>query len=90
MIKGMSHVGISVFSLDRAIEFYHGLLGMEIKVRDTFGEEGHLEEYEKYKAVLGLRDPEGKWSCSATKTCARLLQRVIRHPPSAAPAHPNA
>ena len=30
MIKGMNHVGISVSNLDRAIEFYREMLGMEL------------------------------------------------------------
>src|SRR5437868_5845712 len=37
MIKGLHHAGISVRDLDRSIEFYCGLLGMELLAQDAFG-----------------------------------------------------
>lgn len=53
MIKGMNHVGISVSSLDRSIEFYRDLLGMKVVVRSMFGGD-------KYEAVLGLKGARGE------------------------------
>jgi catechol 2,3-dioxygenase-like lactoylglutathione lyase family enzyme len=51
MIKGLNHIGISVTNLDRSIEFYKNLLGMEISVRRIF--EG--PEYERLLALAGAR-----------------------------------
>lgn len=53
MIKGMKHVGISVVNLERSIEFYRNLLGMEILVQEPF--QGTL-----YESILGLDRARGR------------------------------
>lgn len=52
-MKAMNHVGLSVANLDRSIEFYQGLLGMQIVLRGTF-------EGEQYARVLGLAAARGQ------------------------------
>lgn len=59
MINGMNHVGVSVSNMDRALSFYQQLLGMELMVRRTFGDE-KTPEREKYRAILGLEDAHGE------------------------------
>ena len=49
MIKGIDHVGISVTSLDRSIEFYRDLLGMEVVHR------GKIVGGERYDRILALK-----------------------------------
>ena len=51
MIKGLNHIGISVANLDRSIEFYKNLLGMEVTVNRVF--EG--PQYERLLALAGTR-----------------------------------
>lgn len=53
MLKGLNHVGISVISLDRALEFYRDVLGMEVAVQTRFG--GN-----KYDSILGLIGVSGR------------------------------
>lgn len=53
MIKGLNHVGLSVANLDRAIEFYRDLLGMQVVAQRSF-------EGEKYEAILGLKGARGR------------------------------
>lgn len=53
VIKSMNHVGISVSDLDRAIEFYGDLLGMDVLVRASFGGE-------VYEAITGLPGARGE------------------------------
>ena len=51
MIKGINHIGISVSDLDRSIDFYRNLLGMEVVVRRPF--DG--PQYEEVLALPGTR-----------------------------------
>jgi len=53
MIKGMNHIGVSVSNLDRSIEFYRDLLGMEVVAQQTF-------EGERYDTILALERARGK------------------------------
>lgn len=53
MISGMNHVGISVADLDRSIEFYRNILGMEVVAQAEFAGEA-------YERVLGLTGVTGK------------------------------
>ena len=59
MIIGLNHVAMSVSNLEQAIAFYRDLLGMEVVVRKSFGEEGS-PGYEKYRAILGLKGAHGE------------------------------
>jgi glyoxylase I family protein len=53
MIKAMNHVGVSVARLDRAIEFYCGLLGMKlVRQREFSGEQ--------YETILALKGARGR------------------------------
>lgn len=58
MIKGMNHVAMSVSNMDRALEFYRDLLGMEVMVRRPFGYDGSYE-YEKHRVMMDLKDAQG-------------------------------
>jgi catechol 2,3-dioxygenase-like lactoylglutathione lyase family enzyme len=53
MIRRMNHVGISVSSLERSIEFYRTGLDMEVLVQGAFA--GH-----EYETVLGLKGATGR------------------------------
>jgi catechol 2,3-dioxygenase-like lactoylglutathione lyase family enzyme len=53
MILGAGHVGVSVADLDRSIQFYRDLLGMELVDRSAFGGE-------KYEAILGVKGSAGE------------------------------
>jgi catechol 2,3-dioxygenase-like lactoylglutathione lyase family enzyme len=53
VIKAMNHVGLSVANLDRSVEFYRDLLGMEVVENETF--EGPL-----YDQILGLTGVAGR------------------------------
>jgi catechol 2,3-dioxygenase-like lactoylglutathione lyase family enzyme len=59
MITGLYHVGMSVPNMDRALEFYRDLLGMEVIVRRPFGYEGSYE-WEKHRLLMGLKDAQGE------------------------------
>jgi catechol 2,3-dioxygenase-like lactoylglutathione lyase family enzyme len=54
MIKGFNHVGISVANLDRSIEFYRDVLGMEL-VAPPFPFGGPL-----FAQVMALESPCGR------------------------------
>lgn len=56
MIKGMDHVGMSVRNLDRSIEFYRNLFGMELIYHGPFGGE-HYDL--RYESVLGVKGAAG-------------------------------
>jgi catechol 2,3-dioxygenase-like lactoylglutathione lyase family enzyme len=51
MIKGFGHIGISVADLDRSVEFYRLMLGMQVVELEAF--EGTL--YERILALEGTR-----------------------------------
>ena len=53
MIKRMNHLGVSVANLERSIEFYRDLLGMEVVEQGTF-------EGEQYDRILGLKGANGR------------------------------
>jgi catechol 2,3-dioxygenase-like lactoylglutathione lyase family enzyme len=53
MLMRLDHVGISVGSLDRALEFYRDVLGMEVAVQTRIGGD-------KYDAILGLTGVSGR------------------------------
>lgn len=52
MVKGLSHVGISVANLDRSIEFYCKGLGMDIVEQQS---EFAGEDYERILRLAGVR-----------------------------------
>jgi catechol 2,3-dioxygenase-like lactoylglutathione lyase family enzyme len=54
MIKGMNHVGISVSNLDRSIEFYRQMLGLEL-AGPIFPFAGPL-----FEQVMALENPQGR------------------------------
>ena len=58
MIRGIEHVGLSVSSMDRAVEFYRNAFGMELVSRSRFCEGSY--EYAKKMAILGLKDASGE------------------------------
>lgn len=82
MIKGMNHVGVSVANLDRSIEFYRILLGMQIVSEGTFS--GNL-----YESILGLRAATGR---SATLSSGHMRIELFEFshpsPKTAAPDRP--
>ena len=51
MIKGLSHIGISVKDLDRSIRFYRDLLGMDLVAEERFAG----PQYEQILALPGAR-----------------------------------
>lgn len=53
MMQKMNHIGISVANLDRSLEFYRDLLGMEVVVQKTFA--GEL-----YETIMALEGSTGK------------------------------
>lgn len=53
MIKGMNHVGISVANLDRSIQFYKQLLGLDVAIRTRF-------EGDQYERLLALPNCQGE------------------------------
>lgn len=53
MIRSMNHVGISVANLDRSIEFYRDLLGMEVGAVSAF-------EGQQYERILALAGAAGR------------------------------
>src|SRR5689334_22523983 len=59
MITGLYHVGMSVPDMNRALEFYRDLLGMDVIVRRPFGYEGSYE-WEKHRLLMGLKDAQGE------------------------------
>ena len=53
MIRGIHHVGLSVACLERSIEFYRDLVGMDVVIQAPF--EGKL-----YETILGLAGAAGR------------------------------
>jgi len=53
MITGFSHVGIAVANLERSIEFYRDLLGMQVIQDVPF-------EGPRYDSILALRGAKGR------------------------------
>jgi catechol 2,3-dioxygenase-like lactoylglutathione lyase family enzyme len=53
MIKGLNHVGISVSDLQRSVEFYRKVFGLEVTVERRF-------EGEIYEKMLGLGGTAGR------------------------------
>jgi glyoxylase I family protein len=49
MIKGLAHIGVTVRDLDRAIEFYRDVMGMELVAR------GSVDRDEQYDEIFELR-----------------------------------
>lgn len=74
MIKGMNHVGISVANLDRSLEFYRDLLGMEVLIQAQFGGE-------RYEAIMGLKGASGRGAMLALKgTDLQVELFEFKHP----------
>ena len=76
MIRRLNHVGISVVSLERSLDFYRDLLGMEVVVQTEFSGE-------KYSAILGL--PGAKGRVALVKATDIQLELFEFHRPS--PGH---
>ena len=55
MIKGMSHVGISVADMDQSVHFYRNLIGLEL----LGGKAGRFEG-ELYENIFQLKNARGK------------------------------
>lgn len=73
MIKGANHVGLSVVNLDRSIQFYRELLGMEFVVGETpIG--GEL-----YEKIFSLSAVRGR-ACILSKGSLRLELFEFFHP----------
>jgi catechol 2,3-dioxygenase-like lactoylglutathione lyase family enzyme len=53
MIKGIHHIGISIGNLERAIEFYTTLFGMQLVAQFPFSGP-------PYSSVMGLSDAQGR------------------------------
>lgn len=53
MIKALDHIGLSVVSIDRSVQFYRDLLGMHLVVEEPF--EGAL-----YDRIMALRGARGR------------------------------
>lgn len=53
MIRGLNHIGISVSNLERSIEFYREMFGMQVAVERRFGEEA-------YDRILALKHAVGR------------------------------
>ena len=53
VIKGIHHMGISTSDLDRSLEFYGGLLGIEILGKGPFAGEN-------YTNITGLKNAQGR------------------------------
>jgi catechol 2,3-dioxygenase-like lactoylglutathione lyase family enzyme len=80
MIKGFNHVGISVASLDRAIQFYRDVLGMEIVIEATFAGE-------RYEKILALSGAHGRVAVLKTTDMQLELFEFVRPAPAPKDAH---
>lgn len=81
MIKGMNHVGLSVASLDRSIEFYRDMLGMEEVIQPT------TFDGELYAQILALEGAKGKVSLLRKGNLQLELFEFLH--PSPRPKDPN-
>ena len=80
MIKGINHIGISVSNLDRSIEFYRELLGLEVAVRRVF-------EGAQYERLLALRGTRG--TVALLKSHNAQIELFEFTNPSPKPGDPN-
>jgi glyoxylase I family protein len=53
MIKGLNHVGLSVVSMDRSLDFYCRLLGLKLVSQRVFGDE-------RFDTILRLKGATGR------------------------------
>jgi catechol 2,3-dioxygenase-like lactoylglutathione lyase family enzyme len=81
MIKGMNHVGISVSDLDRSIEFYRDMLGLEL-AGPIIPFAGAL-----FEQVMALENPQGRIGFLSNGSLQIELFE-FRHP-NPAPKDPN-
>jgi catechol 2,3-dioxygenase-like lactoylglutathione lyase family enzyme len=81
MIKGMNHVGISVSDLDRSIEFYRQMLGLEL-AGPIFPFAGPL-----FEQVMALENPQGRIGFLSNGSLQIELFEFAR--PNPAPKDPN-
>ena len=78
MVKGLNHVGISVSDLDRSVEFYRRVLGMELVIETGF-------EGQSYAQILALTGPNGRVAALKASTFELELFEFASPQPRAMP-----
>jgi catechol 2,3-dioxygenase-like lactoylglutathione lyase family enzyme len=82
MIKGINHVAMSVYSLERSMHFYRDTLGMVVVAEGAFSGKD-------FEAILGLKNVRGRAALlKAERLQVELFQFETPQPRPSAPDRP--